>query len=79
MFTTIWVSGEAVSLLLVFHPPYRHKQLSLYLLYCGDGLSGHFCDILMVFLFYLAGFPRKQTGKNLYFLIFKDISALMGR
>ena len=30
----------------------------------------HFCQILIVVLFYVAGFPRKQTGKNLYFLIF---------
>lgn len=34
----------------------------------------------MVILFYLVGFPRKQTGKNFYFLIFhcKAISMPMG-
>lgn len=38
-----------------------------------------FCEILKFLLFYLAGFPRKQIGKKLYFLIFyyKDICMFM--
>lgn len=40
-----------------------HKQLSYVLL---NSLSGHFCAILTVILFYIAGFPRKQTGENIF-------------
>lgn len=59
MFTTIWVSREAVSLASICINSSAMFTLLL-----------NFCEILMVILFSIAGFPRKQTGKNLYFFLF---------
>lgn len=53
---------------LFFNSANRNKQPSFCALHYISSLPADFCRMLTVILFYLAGFPRKQTGKNLYLI-----------
>lgn len=76
MFTSIWVSAFLFSF-FCFLASYICKQLPLRFFYRNGQVVSM---IVMVFLFYLVGFPRKQTGKNVYFRTFycKDINMPVG-
>ena len=56
----VGLGGKLWAQHLVFHPADRQKK-SINSVTCNS------CEILMVIFFYVAGFPRKQTGKRFLF------------